>query len=118
MRKTFLNRLCRAILCLGAKKDEPSLFEVTFLIHQVRYQYGFRASDDRFLEEWLYAWPSGKKQVWFERDNQAFKFGDNLKGENKSSSRSRDRMLCSCRLPCSTITHSLRQSSRGFGLLK
>ena len=35
------------------------------------------------MEEWLYAWPSGKKQVWFERDNQTFKFGDNLKGENR-----------------------------------
>ena len=26
---------------------------------------------------------SGKKQVWFERENEQFKFGDNLKGENK-----------------------------------
>jgi uncharacterized protein len=67
----------------GTKKTEPSLFEVTFLIDQVRYQYGFQVSDDRFLEEWLYAWPSGKKQVWFERDNQKFKFGEHLKGENK-----------------------------------
>ena len=25
----------------------------------------------------------GKKQVWFERDNRHFKFGENLKGENK-----------------------------------
>jgi uncharacterized protein len=35
------------------------------------------------LEEWLYAWPSGKKQVWFEREEQTFKFGEHLKGENK-----------------------------------
>ncbi|MCX7428790.1 MAG: ATP-binding protein [Planctomycetia bacterium] len=67
----------------GPKRNESSLFEVTFLVGHVRYQYGFQASDERFLEEWLYAWPSGKKQVWFERDNQTLKFGENLKGENR-----------------------------------
>jgi len=67
----------------GPKKSEPSLFEATFLLDGVRYQYGFQVSDREFLEEWLYAWPSGKKQTWFERENQVFKFGENLKGENK-----------------------------------
>jgi hypothetical protein len=67
----------------GPKRDAPSLFEVTFLRADVRYQYGFWASDECFLEEWLYAWPNGKKQVWYERDGNEFKFGENLKGENK-----------------------------------
>ena len=67
----------------GPKRREPSLFEVTFLLGGVRYRYGFQASDEQFLEEWLHAWPSGRKQVWFERDGQQFKFGDNLKGENR-----------------------------------
>jgi hypothetical protein len=67
----------------GPKKNEPSLFEVTFLLDHVRYQYGFQASNERFLEEWLFAWPSGKKQVWFAREDNAFRFGENLKGENK-----------------------------------
>lgn len=41
-------------------------------------------SDERFLEEWLYAWPKGKKQTWFEReDDKPIKFGDNLHGENR-----------------------------------
>jgi hypothetical protein len=67
----------------GEWRTRPSLFEVTFLIHDVRYQYGFAASDQRILEEWLHAWPKGKKQVWFERDETSFKFGSHLKGENK-----------------------------------
>lgn len=67
----------------GSKKAEPSLFEVTFLLNDVRLQYGFVASDRCFSEEWLYAWPNGKKQVWFERDNSTFKFGERLKGENR-----------------------------------
>ena len=67
----------------GPKRVEPSLFEATLLLGDVRFQYGFRASDECFLEEWCHAWPHGKKQVWFERDNNTYKFGDNLKGENK-----------------------------------
>ncbi len=67
----------------GSKKAEPSLYEVTLLVDDVRYQYGFTTSDDCFLEEWLHAWPHGKKQVWFERDGSSIKFGENLKGENK-----------------------------------
>lgn len=67
----------------GEAKTVPSLFEVTIIISGTKYQYGFYASDNEFLEEWLYAWPHGKKQVWFERDGSSFKFGDNLKGENK-----------------------------------
>ena len=49
----------------------------------VRYEYGFEATDTCFSKEWLYAWPNGKKQIWFEREEQIFKFGDHLKGENK-----------------------------------
>jgi uncharacterized protein len=67
----------------GDKKKEPSLFEVVFLLDEVKYQYGFQVNDDCFLEEWLYAWPNGKKQKWYVRDRQSFDFGENLKGENK-----------------------------------
>lgn len=67
----------------GPKQAEPSLFEVTFLIDGVRHEYGFVADDVRFLEEWLYAWPVGRKQVWFEREGDDYKFGEHLKGENR-----------------------------------
>lgn len=67
----------------GRHREEPSIFEATVVLNGVRFEYGFVASDECFLEEWLYAWPLGKKQVWFERDGNAFKFGDHLKGENK-----------------------------------
>jgi predicted ATPase len=67
----------------GPMRDEPSLFEVTILLNDVRYEYGFAATDSAFSEEWLYAWPNGRKQTWFERDGNTFTFGENLKGENK-----------------------------------
>jgi AAA15 family ATPase/GTPase len=67
----------------GPCRTDPSLFEVTILVSGVRYEYGFCVSDDTVLEEWLFAWPNGKKQIWFERENGEFKFGDKLLGDNR-----------------------------------
>lgn len=67
----------------GAKRSEPSLFEVTLLLDGVRYEFGFEVSDEKVTEEWLYAWPHGKKQTWYERDGDTFKFGEHLRGENR-----------------------------------
>lgn len=52
---------------------KPSEFEVTFISQGVRYQYGFSATPDRIIEEWLFAYPFGKAQRWIDRvyDNQA-----------------------------------------------
>jgi uncharacterized protein len=73
----------RRAFAWGPKAAEPSLFEVVFKAAGVRYEYGFVADDTRFLEEWLHAYPSPRKQMWFERDGDDFKFGEHLKGENR-----------------------------------
>ena len=67
----------------GEARQKPSLFELTFIREGVRYQYGFVCDDERFLEEWLFAWPRGRKQRWFERDGQAFQFGEHFSGPNE-----------------------------------
>ncbi len=64
--------------------DMPSTFEVTFVQHGTKYQYGFSANDELIEEEWLFAWPNNRKQTWLERDKNQYRFGDNLKGPNKS----------------------------------
>lgn len=61
----------------------PSSFEADFIIEGVRYHYGFTASDEVFLSEWLYAFPNGRMQKLFEREEQNFTFGRSLKGRNK-----------------------------------
>lgn len=48
-------------------RDEPSEFEVTFLINGIRHQYGFVVSPERVHEEWLTVYPKGKPQAWFHR---------------------------------------------------
>ncbi len=67
----------------GSKREEPTTFEVEIVIGGTRFRYGFRFDEKVFLEEWVFAWPHGKKQTWLERDGEKFAFGENLKGENK-----------------------------------
>lgn len=45
-------------------------------------RYGFVVSAKRVEEEWLHVWPSGKKQVWFEREGDDSDFGRKLHGDN------------------------------------
>jgi uncharacterized protein len=67
----------------GTKRSGPSLFEVTLVVDGIRFQYGFVANDEKFLEEWLRSWPNNKRQTLFSRHDDKFKFSANLRGENK-----------------------------------
>ena len=72
-----------------ATLNAPSEFEVTFIVDEVRYQYGFSATADRIHEEWLLAYPKGRPQRWFGREwnekKQHYKWelGSNLTGEKQ-----------------------------------
>lgn len=69
--------------------EEPSLFAVDLLLDGVRYEYGFVTDSTRILEEWLYAYPKGRKQEWFRRDaaqEQEFTFSRLLPGANRTIS--------------------------------
>jgi AAA15 family ATPase/GTPase len=50
-----------------ASRAGDSEFEVAFIEEGVRYQYGFRCNRQRFTEEWLFAFPEGRTQKWFQR---------------------------------------------------
>lgn len=67
-------------------RDEPSLFAVDLLIGEVRYEYGFVVDSSRVLEEWLSAYPKGRRQDWMTRDasrKEEFTFSRLLAGENR-----------------------------------
>jgi hypothetical protein len=70
-------------------ESRPTEFEVSFVASGVRYQYGFSATRERVLEEWLLAYPKGRPQRWFERvwDAGAQKYewemGPELKGQKQ-----------------------------------
>lgn len=70
-------------------EQEPIEFEVTFLREGVRYQFGFNASPQRILNEWLIVYEYTQPATWYERTYEAltnrysYKFGARLKGSRK-----------------------------------
>ena len=47
--------------------NQPTEFEITFIVDNVRYQYGFSASSTQIYDEWLFAYPKNHAQKWFDR---------------------------------------------------
>ena len=68
---------------------QPTTFEVVGIANRMRFQYGFSARRNIVTEEWLYAWPLGRIQLWFERTTDAdtgtvgCRFGDKLAGDKE-----------------------------------
>ncbi|MBK7535701.1 MAG: ATP-binding protein [Myxococcales bacterium] len=73
----------RRSFALGVDAHTPSTFVAEMMIEGARYEYGFAVDDEVVREEWLRAWPNGRKQEWFSRDEQTFEIGRSLHGENK-----------------------------------
>ena len=71
-------------------KNEPTEFQVIFIANGVRYQYGFATNRQLIMEEWLFAFPSGRAQQWLSRvyvaETQEYKWYINptfIKGDKK-----------------------------------
>lgn len=68
-------------------RTAASSFEVSFIVDEVRYQYGFAATAARIHEEWLFAFPKARAQRWFERvwnpatETYDWELGGHLTGE-------------------------------------
>ena len=62
----------------------PTRFDIDFVMDGVRHHYGFEASDETFVSEWLYAFPKRHRRMLFEREGGEFHFGRALGGQNKT----------------------------------
>jgi AAA15 family ATPase/GTPase len=66
--------------------NQPSEFEVTFLLEGVRYQYGFAMTAQRIISEHLLVYKAFKPQRWFARTfdvdtgKDVYDFGSGFKG--------------------------------------
>ncbi len=67
----------------STSRDKPSTFEVICLVNGVRYQYGFSATAEQVTDEWLYAAPRGRIQLWYQRSKDHWKLGNNLSGNRE-----------------------------------
>lgn len=74
---------------LDSNALQPTTFEVVFVSGSIRYQYGFSATSQRVFEEWLYAYPEKRAQLWFHRKfrpeegDYEWKYGPSLRGAKK-----------------------------------
>lgn len=60
-------------------RGRPSRFEVVFATSRTRLVYGFSAFEEAVHEEWLHAYPRGRKKIVFERATSASPEGESLK---------------------------------------
>ena len=69
-------------------ENKPTEFEINFIVHGVRYQFGFIASQQRILEEWLLAYPNRRPQMWYERTftnkSTHWEFGSKFSGAKQT----------------------------------
>lgn len=70
---------------------KPSEFEVTFVAEGVRFVFGFAATTERVVEEYLVAYPKGVPQRWYERRYDAAK--DAYEWSRQSTAFQQDRSL-------------------------
>jgi len=69
--------------------QNPSEFEVLFIQDGIRYQYGFAVNPEKVTGEWLFAYPEGRAQKWFERNydpetqRETWYFGPKFTGHRK-----------------------------------
>lgn len=57
--------------------NEPTSFEFTYVLDEVKYIYGFAATKNCVVREYLYHAPKGQKSMVFEREYQTFTFREN-----------------------------------------
>lgn len=65
-------------------KRAATQFDIDFVAEGTRYHYGFQATDEAFVSEWLDVYPKAYRRLAFARENSDFTFGRWLKGQNSS----------------------------------
>ena len=60
-------------------QDQPSFFQISFLLENVKYRYGFEANSKEIVSEWLFVAPSQKETRLFVRDENGIQVGRSFK---------------------------------------
>lgn len=59
--------------------NQPSHFEIVFVLDDKRYRYGFEVTQERVVEEWLFYVPRTREARLFERFDDEIKLGESFK---------------------------------------
>ena len=55
-------------------ENEPTAFEFAYVLDGIKYVYGFSATRDSIVSEYLKTWPNGREKSMFSREYQTFIF--------------------------------------------
>ena len=79
--------------------NEPTFYDMQFVVDGIRYAYGFTLKQTLIDEEYLYFFPSGRQAMIFERSSTDFRIGSKFKKSSFSVCRDvlrPNRLLLSC----------------------
>lgn len=62
--------------------NDPTSFEFTYVLDGIKYMYGFSATKEKILNEYLYHTPKGQKATVFTRNGQDFSFTEDRAKRN------------------------------------
>ncbi|MEH1953977.1 AAA family ATPase [Nostoc sp.] len=62
-------------------EEKPSFFEIVFLMNGKRYRYGFEATIEKVISEWLFYVPKSKETKLFERKLDKISVSKTYKGD-------------------------------------
>ena len=74
-------------------ENKPALFEIIFLVDQIRYRYGFQVTEEKVTAEWLFHVPTTKEARLFIREQNNIVVGPNFKEGKGLEERTRDNAL-------------------------
>lgn len=73
--------------------NEPSLFEIELLVHDVKYRYGFEVTRQEVVGEWLYWTKKFKEYPLFERKKDVYSIDQKFSEGNSIQERTRPNAL-------------------------
>ncbi len=76
-----------------SKISQPSHFEIVFIEEGKRYRYGFEATKERVVTEWLYFVPSTREARLFQREGDNITVGNYFQGGRKLMAQTRPNAL-------------------------
>ena len=67
----------------SSSREKPTSFEYTYTVDGIKYRYGFSATKERIVNEYLYHAPNKQMALVFERNGQDFSFPSNSEKKKK-----------------------------------
>lgn len=92
-------------------KNDPTSFEFTYVLDNIKYIYGFSAIKEKIVSEYLFHSPKGQKATVFTRNGQNFSFTEEKSKRNLISETVAENQLffsVACTMNDSTCSNAMR----------